>query len=92
MGRKTPATIISHYGQGPEMSTIIELVAHKIPVCREVGMLQHSFKLKALPSFGRLCKAERLHYGFWRIHILLRREGFMDNLKRMYTGLFVRKD
>ncbi|WP_438272940.1 IS3 family transposase [Zobellia uliginosa] len=26
----------------------------------------------------------RIRYGFWRIHILLRREGFMDNHKRMY--------
>ncbi|WP_432422796.1 IS3 family transposase [Zobellia alginiliquefaciens] len=26
----------------------------------------------------------RVRYGFWRIHILLRREGFMDNHKRMY--------
>jgi putative transposase len=28
--------------------------------------------------------AVRVRYGFWRIHILLRREGFMDNHKRMY--------
>lgn len=26
----------------------------------------------------------RVRYGFWRIYILLRREGFMDNHKRMY--------
>src|SRR5690606_740625 len=26
----------------------------------------------------------RVRYGFWRMHILLRREGFMDNHKRMY--------
>jgi putative transposase len=28
--------------------------------------------------------AVRVRYGFWRIYILLRREGFMDNHKRMY--------
>ncbi len=28
--------------------------------------------------------AVRVRYGFWRIHILLRREGFTDNHKRMY--------
>jgi putative transposase len=28
--------------------------------------------------------AVRVRYGFWRIHVLLRREGFMDNHKRMY--------
>ena len=28
--------------------------------------------------------AVRVRYGFWRIHILLRREGFVDNHKRMY--------
>lgn len=26
----------------------------------------------------------RVRYGFWRIYILLRREGFMDNHKRVY--------
>ena len=26
----------------------------------------------------------RVRYGFWRIYILLRREGFKDNHKRMY--------
>ncbi len=28
--------------------------------------------------------AVRVRYGFWRIHILLRLEGFMDNHKRVY--------
>lgn len=28
--------------------------------------------------------ATRVRYGFWRIYILLRREGFMDNHKRVY--------
>jgi len=28
--------------------------------------------------------ATRVRYGFWRIYILLRREGFIDNHKRMY--------
>ena len=28
--------------------------------------------------------AIRVRYGFWRLHILLRREGFTDNHKRMY--------
>lgn len=28
--------------------------------------------------------AVRVRYGFWRIYILLRREGFMDNHKRVY--------
>jgi len=28
--------------------------------------------------------ATRIRYGFWRIYILLRREGFMDNHKRVY--------
>lgn len=37
----------------------------------------------------------RLRYCFWRIHILLRREGFRDNHKRMYRvykeeGLYLR--
>ena len=28
--------------------------------------------------------ATRIRYGFWRIYILLRREGYMDNHKRVY--------
>ncbi len=28
--------------------------------------------------------ATRVRYGFWRIYILLRREGFLDNHKRLY--------
>ena len=28
--------------------------------------------------------ATRVRYGFWRIYILLRREGFLDNHKRVY--------
>ena len=28
--------------------------------------------------------ATRVRYGFWRIYILLRREGFMDNHKLVY--------
>jgi putative transposase len=28
--------------------------------------------------------ATRVRYGFWRIYVLLRREGFADNHKRMY--------
>ena len=29
----------------------------------------------------------RIRYGFWRISVLLRREGFMDNHKRVYRNL-----
>ena len=29
----------------------------------------------------------RVHYGYRRVHVMLRREGRMDNVKRVYRGM-----
>ena len=39
--------------------------------------------------------AARVHYGYRRVHVLLKREGWQDNIKRVYRlyqleGLYLR--
>ena len=40
-------------------------------------------KNKALSFWGQVTRT-RVHYGYRRVHVMLRREGFKDNVKRVY--------
>ena len=67
---------------------------YRIPArraCRCVKLSHSMFYYKHRPKEDTLLKIRikeiahtRIRYGFWRIYTLLRREGFMDNHKRVY--------
>jgi putative transposase len=58
--------------------------------CRLVGISESSCRYASVRSDGplveRLCELaqERSRFGYKRLHVLLRREGFLMNHKRVY--------
>ena len=71
--------MIDHYGSSVRRAYSVVMLSTSMYYYRPAD------RHEQLPGMRmRQIAATRVRYGFWRIYILLRREGFTDNHKRVY--------
>ena len=77
--REVPADLIKRYGAS------LRRVCAALKLNRQTYLYRSSAKdSTALLMRIKEITQTRVHYGYRRVHVLLRREGFKDNHKRIY--------
>ena len=71
--------LIGHYGASQRQACAVLRISRSVYGYRSVAR-----DCRPLVSRIKEIAAVRVHYGYRRVHVLLRREGWKDNHKRVY--------